>query len=285
MTKDSPVAQQPAAASALTQKVYDRLAPLLAEPRGPRALEQMLRLLAKWRASVLLAAHRNRAGSRVLAGPFAGMEYLPLASEGSTLARLLGIYESPLHPIIETAIGAGYAQVVDIGCAEGYYAVGLARRMPQARVYAHDSGAPARAKCAELAALNGVTQRVQIGGEISHADLALCARGKTLVVCDIEGAEDGLLDPAKAPALTQADILVEVHDCFDPGLSARVAARFAASHDVQIIHRREGGQPLPDWMNDLSDIDRVLVLWEWRSGPTPWLWMQAKTPPKDTTTP
>ncbi|MDZ7906378.1 MAG: hypothetical protein U5N55_11815 [Cypionkella sp.] len=58
--------------------------------------------------------------------------------------------------------------------------------------------------------------------------------------------------------------------------SARLAQRFAASHDVQIIHRAEAAHALPDWMNTLSDLDRLIALWEWRIGPTPWLWMKAK---------
>ena len=31
---------------------------------------------------------------------------------------------------------------------------------------------------------------------------------------------------------------------------------------------------LPDWMAEMSDLDRLLALWEWRTGPTPWLWME-----------
>jgi hypothetical protein len=33
---------------------------------------------------------------------------------------------------------------------------------------------------------------------------------------------------------------------------------------------------LPEWMEGLSDMDRLLALWEWRTGPTPWLWMQRR---------
>jgi trans-aconitate methyltransferase len=49
---------------------------------------------------------------------------------------LLGCYEQPLQPFIEQAIEAQYSTILNIGCAEGYYAVGMARRMPQTRVMA-----------------------------------------------------------------------------------------------------------------------------------------------------
>ena len=51
--------------------------------------------------------------------------------------------------------------------------------------------------------------------------------------------------------------------------------RFKASHHITRIGRQIDAR-LPDWMEELSDLDRLIALWEWRSGPTPWLWMQAK---------
>ena len=75
--------------------------------------------------------------------------------------------------------------------------------------------------------------------------------------------------------MTRADILVECHDVMRPGLTDLLAARFAASHHVTRINRQIDAR-LPDWMEELSDLDRLIALWEWRGGPTPWLWMQAK---------
>ncbi len=265
------------AQSALTREVYARLDTMLRQPRSRRNLEQITRLMAKWRAAVLVATQQQRLGPIVQGGPFEGMKYLDLASEGATLARLLGAYEATLHPIIEAIVARDYAQILDVGCAEGYYAVGLARRMPGARVLARDANPAARAKCAELAALNGVTARIDIGGIVTHADFDICAQARTLVICDIEGAEDALLDPARAPALVRADILVEVHDCYDAGMSGRIAQRFGATHNVQTIPRGLAPHLLPPWMDALGDLDRVLALWEWRIGPTPWLWMQTKS--------
>ena len=106
----------------------------------------------------------------------------------------------------------------------------------------------------------------------NHADFAICANQPSVIICDIEGAEDELLDPALAPGLLSADILVECHDTFRKGLSDRIAARFAASHDITRIGRRLDPN-LPDWMETWSDLDRLIALWEWRAGPTPWLWM------------
>jgi hypothetical protein len=266
----------PAQLSPLSGEVYARLEALLRQEKSPENLNTILRLLSKWRANIVTNTLVKKSGQTVLSGPFQGMTYLAAGSEGSTSARLLGAYEAALHPIIEKIIKRGYQQIIDVGCAEGYYAVGLAMRMPSARVSARDLNDKARAKCAQLAAANGVSGQIDIGGEMGHGDFDICTRAKTLVICDIEGAEAHLLDPARAQGLASADILVEVHDCFTPGLSAQIAQRFEPTHKVRRIERSLADAPLPAWMDTLSDFDRLIALWEWRIGPTPWLWMTRK---------
>lgn len=250
-----------------------RLTALLGPRPGREDFTAALRLLAKWRAGLVANTLAARDGTAVPRGPFAGLHYSGPASEGGRAPRLLGIYEASLHPVIERIIARAYPLVIDVGCAEGYYAVGLARRMPQARILARDADPRARALCAELARVNGVERRVEIGGEMTGPDFDICHDMPAVVICDIEGAEDALLDPETAPGLGAADILVEVHDCFAPGLSDRIAARFAATHRIQRIDRALQPDALPGWMETFSDLDRLLALWEWRAGPTPWLWM------------
>ena len=264
------------AASPLTLHVVELLKSRLDGAPSPRMLELALRDLAKWRSQVIANTLAARGDPVLQQGPFAGMHYPVQASEGAAAARILGLYEASLAPVIETIVARDYPLVIDVGCAEGYYAVGLARRMPAARVLARDLDPAARELCAALAEANGVAGRVEVGGAFTHADFALAEAQRTVVVCDIEGEEERLLDPDLAPGLQQADILVECHDCFSPGLSARIAGRFAPSHHVQRIDRAVSDAALPGWMESLSDLDRLLALWEWRAGPTPWLWMTRK---------
>jgi hypothetical protein len=80
----------------------------------------------------------------------------------------------------------------------------------------------------------------------------------------------------RAPGLRAADILVEAHDTLRHGLSHLLVERFKATHHVRVIGRKLDDSGLPDWMEALSDLDRLVALWEWRGGPTPWLWMVKK---------
>jgi hypothetical protein len=262
--------------SELDRVVQQRIMALLAENEGPQALNAALRVLAKWRSEVLGRVLVERSGDRVLSGPFRGMAYPLRASEGARAPRLIGSYEASLVPVIEKIVTDGYERVIDIGSAEGYYAVGLALRMPGAQVVARDSDAQARAACAELARLNGVAGRVEIGGAVMPAEFDALIAGRTLILCDIEGEEAALLDPEAAPALCAADLLVEVHEGMRPGCLELLERRFAPTHAVQRIGRRLEDAGLPDWAEGLADMDRLLLLWEWRATPTPWLWMRRR---------
>lgn len=260
--------------------IRNRLTAGLKNPQ-PDEIEQLnngLRLLAKWRSVLIQNTLLKLHGTSVIQGPFAGMEFLPKSAEGCHISKLLGCYEQPLHPHIEQAIAAGYDTIVNIGCAEGYYAVGMARRTPGVRVLAFDIDENARDTCRQLAQVNGVAERVEIGERFSHQGFGTLPPGRTLIFCDIEGGEGELLDPALAPELAGLDLIVESHDCLVSGMTERLTQRFASTHDITLV--RDDGQrqmiPMPDWFMALNHLDQLLASWEWRSGPTPWLVMKAR---------
>jgi hypothetical protein len=87
-----------------------------------------------------------------------------------------------------------------------------------------------------------------------------------------------LLDPVAAPALAGMDIIVESHECLVPGITAELQRRFAASHEITVVHddgQRQLHDP-PEWFRALAHLDQLLAVWEWRSEATPWLVMRAR---------
>jgi hypothetical protein len=255
--------------------VASRLREAVAQPGFPTAagLEGALRLLAKWRSQLIDNTVVAREGVLVQAGPFKGMTFVERVSEANVSPRLLGSYEAELHPIIEEIVMSGYERIVDIGCADGYYAVGFATRMLNVKVAAFDINPLAQQKCAELARTNEVSDRVEVHGTFSGEHFAPYAAERSLIFIDAEGAEDDLLRPDRYPALQKLAVLVECHDVFKPGLSESLAARFAATHTVRRIEPQLHCPTLPPWFSKLSHLDQLLAAWEWRAGPTPWLYM------------
>jgi hypothetical protein len=234
--------------------------------------------MAFMHASVLAKKLLAHLGPTVHAGPFKGMRLVPEVTNGLFAPVLLGVYEHELHPYIEAVIANGYKHILNIGCAYGYYAVGLARRMPDAVINAFDIDPGCQGTSTRMAQLNGVETRVKIGGEFKGEDFAAYADKKTFALVDIEGAELELLDPARYPALAKIDMIVELHDIIRPGIGRAIVERFAPTHDIRIVRNQA---MLYDFAqlgdNSYNDpFDQLLVTWENRDGPTPWAVMKSK---------
>lgn len=229
-------------------------------------------------ADQLSARWSNQHGTNVCSGPFEGMQYHDFKVEPRCLPRILGTYEAELHEILQQLPNRGYEKLLNIGCSSGYYAVGLARLIPGIRVNGYDIEGEACHAALALARINGVADRVFIEQKVFEpAHFSAAADGATLVIMDIEGAEDDLLNEQAIAGLLHSDILLEIHECYVPGLTHKLSNRFQASHDVQIVERRNFNLQLPEQMRKWSDFDRSLAVCEFRAGPTPWLWARAKT--------
>ena len=92
-------------------------------------------------------------------GPFAGMDFLAESAEGCHVAKLIGTYEQPLHSHIDRISKLPYQKVINIGSAEGYYATGLALKMPDTHILAYDINKNAQKACIQLAEKNSGTSR------------------------------------------------------------------------------------------------------------------------------
>ena len=219
---------------------------------GPAMLDSMLKALVKAWFPNLFATLKNVAGElrvdemeplvfedmngTVASGPFAGMRYIRQSNGSPLIPKLLGTYERELHPVLRRTIARPYELVLDVGCAEGYYAVGLARAIPHARVRAYDVDPSALANLTRLAELNGVSDRIETAGWCDAAELARAAGRRTLLFCDIEGGERELLDPERAPSLKGMDVIVEIHDGPEQReIHDLLAARFAPTHRITFV--------------------------------------------------
>jgi len=157
------------------------------------------------------------------------------------IPKLLGVYERELNPYIEQACALNFLLIVDVGAAEGYYAVGMALRNPTARVTAFEMDARARAALADKVRLNEVGNRVEIRGKCEPDDLerVLADTPRPYIICDAEGDEAVLLDPATVPSLQRAWILVELHEFIERGISEKIRERFVATHKIAHIWQQE----------------------------------------------
>jgi hypothetical protein len=222
---------------------------------------------------------RDHFGSEVRRGPFAGMAYpdWALGTIDRLAPKLLGIYELELHDAVERLIARSPELVMNVGAADGYYAVGLARRLPEARIVACELDEQRLAALAGLAELNGVRDRIElVVGACDHDTLDNMLGASSAVVCDIDGGERDLLRPELAPSLGQAWLLVEVHDHIEPGTHDALRAAFADSHEIADIPgqpRDIGGFPELDF---IPWVTRRLAIDEFRGREMGWLELTPK---------
>ena len=221
---------------------------------------------------------RRAASDTVVAGPFAGMRYTSRAIGSVLVAKLLGTYEMELTHLVERIITADYTAVIDVGAAEGYYAVGLAKRMPAAHVIAFEAKTADHPVLLAMAEANGVRQRIELHGFCTPEALnrSMPADRRTVVIFDIEGFEDELLDPRAVPALQHADVLVELHDFVRPEVSQRIRDRFSPTHQILKIQSRP--RVLADWpgLSGFDDEQKLRAMHEGRPGVMEWFWMTAR---------
>jgi hypothetical protein len=213
-----------------------------------------------------------RYGAVVQGGPFKGLKYISAAEDGCLVPKLLGCYEEELSGEIERFISKGYDRVIDVGCASGYFLTGLAYRQPKAEAYGFDTDEPARSRCAQNIAFNGLGDRVKLGGFCTPEHLNSLIVGRTLIIVDCEGGEFEVLNPAACPNLANTDVIVELHDFINDKITGALTERFRNSHAIEIIKTRDrkpdvkvypGLDALPqsDWSEALSERRPCLMEW------------------------
>jgi len=235
-----------------------------------RARARNQRLEVEWGCVAVAGKILERNGPRVQAGPFAGLAFPPGTHERHIGPKLVGSYEEELHPHLERLLRSPYRQVVDVGCAEGFYAVGLARRLPGATVHAFDTDGWARRTVRAMAELNGVPN-VVVHGACDPEWLARNLAEDAFILSDCEGYEDFLLDPARAPSLAGADILVELHEDQAPGVTERLTRRFEGTHDIALVEARQRAPEAYDAISFLTPRERELAVADIRPEDQTWM--------------
>jgi hypothetical protein len=237
-----------------------------------RSLPGRRRRLQRWRRQRLAREGQvrvvselvERHGPIVQGGPFAGLQLPTSGSWGNLGPLLVGCYEEELHGVVEELIAGRPQVIVSVGSAEGYYAIGLARRLPDATVYAFDIDEEAQRLTRHTARLNGVDARVHIAGECTSETLAQLVTPETLLVVDCEGCELELLRPDRAPSLRAATMLVEMHDIDDPETSSKLLAGFRPTHKIRIVQATERAHTTYAALDGLAQPDRIIAVEELR---------------------
>jgi len=194
----------------------------------------------------------------------------------------VGSYEAELHDFLSEILTQNYRTIVNVGCAEGYYAVGLARSFTEARVYAFDTDPRAQQLCEDMAGANGVADRVRVAGECRVERLRELAGPRTLIVCDCEGCEYCLLSLEQIPGLSACDLLIELHKRCEPDAFGTFVRSFSTTHEISVVSTAARDPAAYRALDGFRATDRSLAVSEFRDDGLSWILMTTRYANDDT---
>ncbi len=137
--------------------------------------------------------------------------------------------------IFNLILSRKYTEIYDIGCAEGYYAVGLALKSTSSRITAFDIDQGALNSCIKLAEFNNVKNRVEVKRFCSSDDINNFNFLDGLIISDCEGYELELFSNVDIEK-KKLDYLIEIHEWpLNVNLAQKVYNIFEKTHHINII--------------------------------------------------
>ena len=183
--------------------------------------------------------YRKNEGT-VLSGVFKGIYPKNQEVFGSITAKLLGTYEMELAPVLKILQLRNPRLIVNIGGAEGYYAIGIVCLWKANRAIVYEASQKGRELIAANARLNEIDHKIGIKGICTEQELfeLVTLESVDLLVMDVEGEELELLSKRVIEKLKYSAVLIESHDFCIPGCIDKLKEKFSATHKLTLAHSR-----------------------------------------------
>jgi len=154
-------------------------------------------------------------------------------------------------------------------------------KVPSALVYAFDTNDEARRLCEEMAAVNGVGDRVIVRSLCDPSTLEeIASTSRAFILCDCEGCEKELFNKKTVAMLCNHDLIIETHDFLMPSISKTLLTLFQKSHSVsQVVSNTDIEKARHYDYRELRNYcfwERRILLGEYRPKPMKWLVLMSR---------
>ena len=217
-------------------------------------------------------------------GPFKGMKFNPNStwSKYDLITQTLGVYEKHILEKLILFSKKQNLHFIDIGAADGYFAIGAAYSNIFKKVYAFDKSEISLKNIIINININGCRDKVVVKGEANYENLK-----KTIIDCnhcaviliDVEGFEFELLDEKMLRCFSNSYVICELH----PSLVSngyekqdQLLSRCKDFFNISTIQRETYNPNNFEELDMLSDEKRLIVFGEGRSSNMKWLVLEPK---------
>jgi hypothetical protein len=185
----------------------------------------------------------DKFNGEILSGPFKELKFQNKHVAAAGIPTILGTYEKEIHSFFTINFLKKYKNFIDIGAGEGYYLAGVLKNNPHIKGIAFEQNINGLNLIKENIALNGFKNEVLLYGKAAinlvKKVLVDIINQPTLILVDIEGFEETLLNPEEIEELLNVDLIVEVHEHFIPGLEKLMENRFSKTHSITKVTSQE----------------------------------------------
>lgn len=232
---------------------------------------------ASWTMHSLTTAKELHANGRntVEGGVYKGMALYPNYIGSMLLPKIIGTYELEVQKMLELQI-PHCDEFIDIGCAEGFHLIGVARLLGKTC-----TGVDINAKCAEaismVAKLNGVESSVHFCESISKS--LRNAKGNILLLIDVDGAETEVLQTLEqcidmySINIKSCQIIIESNPDHNGQDNAPLIINLLCSHGWQIkeIQQQKPAYRFSHRLSHLSLLNQIAYGCEGRPARQCWI--------------
>lgn len=243
------------------QPMLDRARNVTLDEREEWALETVRQRHARISHEVFAAC-----GGKVKYGPFKGMALSDETWWGSydLGAQCLGIYEYEILLELSSLLQNQDRMFIDIGAADGYYAVGALFSGLCKEVVCFEQSGEGRATIKRNWEDNGARGSLIVAGEANDESLLALDNSvvkDAVVLIDIEGAEFDILSAAAIEKLRLSTIILEVHNWVEDFIVkyADLLRRLDPHFYIENISRKTIDHYSFPELRDMTDDNRALL--------------------------
>lgn len=187
--------------------------------------------------------------------------------------KILGTYEKQLQIFIKDAILKNPDIIINIGCGDGYYGLGLAKILQNSKSILVDINDTELLRAKSNAKANNLNN-VSFLNDISDQELSdlINSHKKPFIFIDIEGGEYKYLDSSRYNYLSKCLMMIETHDFIHNGITNLLATKFSSTHKIYIISDTEK-DIMDDFLDHVPLDDKLIFQSEGRPQNMKWMYL------------